>query len=531
MSRFGAPARTAAKAGLRKNKPQSSKAQRDSTAEDAAARGLRARELSLRLIIDSIPAPVAVMTPTGEVETVNRAVLEYFGKTLDDLKGWGTSDSVHPDDLPHVAAVWKEAVETGRQYEVESRHRRADGVYRWFHVRGFPLRDTDGRIMRWCVLQTDITDRKQAEERLRRGEAFLAEAQRLSSTGSFSWRVATDEITWSEQLYRTFELDENVPVTLELIGTRIHSEDLSAFKELVARSRRDGSDVEFEFRLQMPDRSVKHLHLVARGSRDERGRLEYIGAVQDVTQRRLSEEALAQARSELAHVARVTSLGVLTASIAHEINQPLAAIVTNGESGLRWLARPEPDVEKVRDLTKRVVADARRASEIIDRIRAMATRQAPKQTLLSLDDIVEDSVAFLRHELRSKSTSVSLDLATALPRIIGDRTQLQQVVVNLAINAVQAMALSGTARRSILIRTMLSNPETVCCTIEDSGPGIDATHIPRLFDTFFTTKDAGMGMGLPISRSIIEAHGGRILADNDSTLGGARFSFALPGQL
>jgi signal transduction histidine kinase len=384
-------------------------------------------------------------------------------------------------------------------------------------------------------LKKEIAERRLAQDRLnqeerelKRSEAFLAEAQRLSLTGSFSWRVAADEITWSEQLYRIFEFDQGVPVTLELIGTRVHPDDIVLLGDMIERAKGAGGDFEYEHRLKMPDHSVKHLHLIAHETRDRDGRLEYIGAAQDVTRRRLSEEALAKARSELAHVARVTSLGVLTASIGHEVNQPLAAIVTNGETSLRWLARPEPDVERARELTRRVVADARRASEIIDRIRAMATGRAPQQTLLSLDDIVEESMVFLRHEFQLRSTSVSLDLAPALPQVVGDRTQLQQVVVNLAINAIQAMAQCGAARRSIFVRTMPSDDESVCCTIEDSGPGIDPMHLPRLFDTFFTTKDSGMGMGLAVSRSIIEAHGGRIRADNDSALGGARFSFALP---
>jgi C4-dicarboxylate-specific signal transduction histidine kinase len=370
-----------------------------------------------------------------------------------------------------------------------------------------------------------------ANEELKRSEAFLAEAQRLSSTGSFSWRVATDEITWSEQLYRIFEFDQGKPVTLERIGRRVHPDDIPLLGDMIDRARAGGGDFEYEHRLRMPDGSVKHVHLIAHATRDKDGRLEYIGAAQDVTRRRLSEAALAKARSELAHVARITSLGVLTASIAHEVNQPLAAIVTNGETGLRWLNRPEPNVGKARELTERVVADARRASEIIDRIRAMAAGRAPQQSLLSLDDIVEEALVFLRHEFQSKRTSVSLDLAPALPQVVGDRTQLQQVVVNLAINAVQAMAQSCSARRSIRVRTMPSDPASVCCLIEDSGPGIDPAHLPHLFDTFFTTKDAGMGMGLPISRSIIEAHGGRIRADNDSALGGARFRFELPCQI
>jgi C4-dicarboxylate-specific signal transduction histidine kinase len=286
---------------------------------------------------------------------------------------------------------------------------------------------------------------------------------------------------------------------------------------------------EYERRL-LPEHSVKYPRLIAHGSRDEDGGPGYIGAAQDVTQRRLSEEALGEARSELARVARVTSLGVLTASIAHEVNQPLAAIITNGETSLRWLARPKPDLDKVRELAKRMVADARRASEIVDRIRAMATRRPPQQTPLSLADIIEESTVFLRQEFQSRGISVALDLAPQLPLVVGDRTQLQQVVVNLAINAVQAMAQFEGIRPSIFIRTMLSEPEMVCCTIEDSGPGIDPTHLPHLFDTFFTTKDTGMGMGLPISRSIIETHGGHIRADNHSALGGARFSFDLPAN-
>jgi C4-dicarboxylate-specific signal transduction histidine kinase len=280
----------------------------------------------------------------------------------------------------------------------------------------------------------------------------------------------------------------------------------------------------------MADQPVKYQGLTARGSREKEGQFEYIGGAQDLTRRRLPEDALTEARSELAHVARVTSLGVLTASIAHEINQPLAAIITNGETGLRRLAKPELDVEKVRELTRRMVADARRAAEIIDRIRAMATRRAPQQTRLSLGDIIQESMVFLRHEFKSKGISVSLDLAASLPPVVGDRTQLQQVIVNLALNAVQAMEKSGGVRKAILIRTLMPDPETVCCNIEDSGPGIDPAHLPHLFDNFFTTKDAGMGMGLAISRSIIEAHDGHIGADNNSSLCGARFSFALPAN-
>jgi C4-dicarboxylate-specific signal transduction histidine kinase len=382
------------------------------------------------------------------------------------------------------------------------------------------------------ALKQEAAGRSRSEAALRLHELdFLAEGQRLSSTGSFSWRVDTDEIKFSVELPRIFGLEQDAPVTFELIASRVHPEDIALLTEKIEHARAGGSDLEYDIRLRMPDGSIRYVRTIARGTKHPDGQLEYVGAVQDMTQRRLADEALAETRSELAHVARVTNLGVLTASIAHELKQPLAAIVTNGETSLRWLARAQPNVEKARELTRRVVADSRRASEIINRIRDMAARRAPEQTPVSLDEVVRESMVFLREELQARKVAVALDLAPSLPLVVGDRTQLQQVVVNLAINAAQAMAQAGAARRSILIRTMLAGPETVCCTVEDSGPGIEPENIPRLFDAFFTTKDNGMGMGLPISRSIIEALGGRISADNDSALGGARFSVALPGHL
>jgi signal transduction histidine kinase len=237
--------------------------------------------------------------------------------------------------------------------------------------------------------------------------------------------------------------------------------------------------------------------------------------------------ALAKARSELAHVSKITGLCVLTASIAHEVKQPLSAIAMNSETSLRWLMRVEPDIEKVRLLARRIVADARRASEIVERIRDMTIQRAPEQNPLSMDDVINESLSFLHHELQEKGISMSLDLTRELPQIVGNRAQLQQVIVNLTINAVQAMTQLAPADRRISIRTILSDPETARCSIEDSGPGIDPEQLPRIFDTFFTTKDSGMGLGLAICQSIVEAHGGSIRASNDSTLGGACFSFDL----
>ncbi len=242
-----------------------------------------------------------------------------------------------------------------------------------------------------------------------------------------------------------------------------------------------------------------------------------------------AEEARDRIRSELAHMSRVVSLGALTASIAHEINQPLASIVTNGETALRWLSRSDPNLDTVRNLTKRAVRDAQRAAEIIDRIRTMASRGTTNRTVVRLAEVIMESMAFLNHELQSRGISLSLDLAPDLAAVAGDRTQLQQVIVNLVMNAVQALTLEAADKR-ITIRTRQESTKTVCCLIEDSGPGIDAEHSLRLFESFFTTKETGMGLGLPIVQSIIEAHGGVIRADNKSSLGGARFIFGLPAS-
>jgi PAS domain S-box-containing protein len=438
-------------------------------------------------------------------------------------------ERTHPEDRARSEQVRSAAMKSKTDYRLEYRLLLPGGLIKYVHAVGHCLVSQSGDV-EYIAAVMDITERKRDQEELRRSAAFLAEAQRLSLTGSFSWRVATGEITWSEQLYRIFELDHRIPVTLELIGTRVHPEDISLFNDVFDRARDVGGDFDYEYRLQMPDHSVKYLHVIAHGTRDKDGRLEYIGAAQDVTQRRLSEQALAAARSELAHVTRVTSLGVLTASIAHEVNQPLAAIVTNGESTLRWLTRDEPNIDKVQALAKRMVADAQRASDIVERIRDMASQRAPEQKLLSIDDVIHESLSFLRHELQLKGIVVSLDVARRLPQVAGDRTQLQQVIVNLIINALQATTQLERADHSISVRAMFVDPDTVRCTIEDSGPGIGSEHLPRLFDSFFTTKDAGLGLGLAICRSIVEAHGGRIRADNNSALGGARFILELPAS-
>ncbi|HYT33384.1 MAG TPA: ATP-binding protein [Thermoanaerobaculia bacterium] len=392
---------------------------------------------------------------------------------------------------------------------------------------------------RVLVTFRDITARKQPEaannlraiaerkEELRRSEAFLAEAQRLSLTGSFSWRVTTDEITWSDQLYRIFEFDQGMPVTLELIGTRVHPEDIPLLQDMIERARGTGTDFEYEHRLQMPDQSIKYLHMVAHGTRDQDGRLEYIGAVQDVTQRRFAAEALSKARSELAHVARVTSLGALTASIAHEVNQPLSGIITNASTCLRMLAADPPNVDGARETARRTIRDGNRASDVIQRLRALFSKKDAAAEEVDLNEAAREVIALSLSDLQRSRVILRPEFADDLPPVSGDRVQLQQVILNLLLNASDAMSGVDDRPRQTVIRTERDEGNRVRLSVQDSGVGFQAQDADRLFEAFYTTKSGGMGIGLSVSRSIIESHHGRLwAAPNDGP--GATFSFSIP---
>jgi PAS domain S-box-containing protein len=372
----------------------------------------------------------------------------------------------------------------------------------------------------------DITERKRAEQELRRSQAFLAEAQHLSRTGSFSWRVATDEITWSEQLYRMFQIDRDAQVTFELICTRIHPEDLSVFQEHIERSRRDRSDVQLEFRLQMPDGAVKYVHVAAH-IRGDHGQPEYIGAVQDVTERRSSEEALSKARSELSQVARVTSLGVLTASIAHEVNQPLSGIITNAGTCLRMLAADPPNVEGARETVRRTIRDGNRAADVISRLRALYSKKEPTIESVDLNEATREVLALSLSELQRNRVIVQQELVDDLPLVAGDRVQLQQVILNLLRNASDAMSTIDDRPRDLLIRTEPDDDDRVRLSVSDVGIGFEPQATDKLFEAFYTTKDEGMGIGLSVSRSIIERHHGRLWAMPNSGPG-VTFSFSVP---
>jgi predicted ATPase/signal transduction histidine kinase len=362
---------------------------------------------------------------------------------------------------------------------------------------------------------------------LRRSEAWLQEAQHLSSTGSFYWRVDTDTIEFSEQMFRIYDLDPNQPVTPALVMTRIHPDDLPLIKDMIDVARGPAGDLDYQFRARMPDLSVKYLHMVAHGTRGIDGRLEYVGAIQDVTQRRLSEEALGRMQSELAHVARVTSLGVLTASIAHEVNQPLSGIVTNASTCMRMLAADPPNLEGARETTRRMIRDGHRAAEVISRLRALFTRQDAATESVDLSDATREVIALSGSELRQNGVVLRAELDADLPLVTGDRVQLQQVILNLLLNAADAVRSVTGRPRHVVVRTERDADDHVRLSVQDTGVGIEPETIPRVFEPFYSTKAGGMGIGLSVSRAIIESHHGRIWASAGDGPG-AVFAFALP---
>jgi PAS domain S-box-containing protein len=481
-----------------------------------------------RSVFENSAIGVALTDLNGRFLATNPVYQQMLGYTGEELQKLTFLDITHEDDLELNRTLIAELLAGERQqFQIEKQYRRKNSGLVWVRNNVSLVPGTE-RVPRFLMaLSEDITERKQAEEKLRRSEALLAEVQRVSLTGGFSWRVDTGEVTFSEEAYRIFEFVKDAPVTLELIASRVHPEDIPLLSEKMAAARSGDGDQDYEIRLRMPDGSVKFLHTISHGIRDHGGRLEWIGAIGDKTRRRLSEEALSKARSELAHVARVTSLGVLTASIAHEVNQPLSGIITNASTCLRMLAADPPHVEGARETARRTIRDGNRASEVITRLRALFSKKDAPTEAVNLNEAAREVIALSVTELQKNRIVLRSELADDLPLVTGDRVQLQQVILNLLRNASDAMSAVEDRPRQLLIRTERDEGDHVRLTVQDAGVGFDPQGAERIFDAFYTTKSDGMGIGLSVSRSIIESHQGRLWATrNDGP--GATFSFSIP---
>jgi len=494
---------------------------------------IKQSEASLRLIIDTIPALAWSIEPDGSVEFVNRRWSNYTGLTIAQARGSGWLSVVHPEDIGWMSEQRRIAMTSGKPFELESRMRRHDGEYRWFINRADPLLDEKGKIVKWYGTNTDIDDRKRAEEALRRSENYLAEAQRLTHTGSWVFNILTGALVHSSEEHRRlfgFDPEKGIPSFDELVS-RIHPEDRTfALREFDATIP-SGKDFDAHFRIVLPDGAIRYVygtgHPVFSPSGDVH---EFIGMVMDVTERKRAEEALRQAQADLAHVSRLTTMGELTASIAHEVNQPLTAVVNNANASISLLPKDAPDLEEVREALADIIDDANRASDVIARVRQLAKRAPVEKSLLDLRDVVQDVLGLARYESATRHVTIRTDLSEALPSVSGDRVQLQQVLLNLVINGMDAMNQVEESKRVLTIcgrREEHDGTFEARLSVSDSGVGLKPEEMDRLFEAFYTTKTEGMGMGLAISRSIIEAHGGRLWAEPNEGPG-ATFVFSLP---
>jgi PAS domain S-box-containing protein len=488
---------------------------------------LRSSERNLILTINTIPTFISVSRADGTVLSVNQAALDYHGVTLQDVqRGDHRTRFFHPDDVERVRELREEALKHPRPFQYELRAMGKDGKYRWFSVRHNPLLDDQGRIERWYAIAFDIEDRKRAEAQVEQAYVRLAYAQRLSKTGSFITDMLVEEHNWSEELFRIFEFDPQTRVTTEAIRAAFHPEDLPVYEDAFKRAVDGDREIDITYRIITPAGNVKHLHAVAQVMERIEGRPVYIGAIQDVTERKASEEALSRARSELAHMARVTTLSALTASIAHEINQPIAGVVTSAGACLRWLNRDQPDVQRALEAASRIQEDGKRAAAIISHLKSFYRKDlSPQREVVSANDLVRDMLVLLQSEADRHSVAMRTQLAVAPCSVSADRVQLQQVLMNLMQNGMEAMSERGG---ELTISSRCENGE-VMVSVSDTGVGIPADQIEGIFNAFFTTKAGGTGMGLAISRTIIESHGGRLWAAANPGRG-ATFHFTLPAE-
>ncbi|SFI54240.1 PAS domain-containing sensor histidine kinase [Caulobacter sp. UNC279MFTsu5.1] len=487
----------------------------------------------LRRLINAVPGLVWSTDADGEMTFLSQPYLDYIGQSLDAALAGGWLDAVHAEDVEGLLSTRAAALAKGQAVEHEVRLRRADGVYRWMLFRASPSLDEAGKLIGWAGVNIDIENRKGGRDALRDSEAALRESERqlqqiIASIPGLTWRAdAQGNITyWSQTFFEYAGAD----ATLEdIIGygflNYIHPDDRDLVMQTWVSILQSGQPGESETRIRRADGQYRWFLWRVSPFFDSAGKLtQWFGINVDIENRKRAEEELRRSQTELAHVTRMTTMGELAVSIAHEVNQPLMAIVMNASASLRWLDGDTPDIPMARQALDRIVRDGHRAGDIITSLRNLARKSAPRLDRLQLDQVIPVVLDLLQGELARRGVVAKMQIGENLA-IRGDSTQLQQVILNLIMNALEAMA-GATGGQRLTVRAQVCGRDAIV-SVTDTGPGLGEDDPERLFDAFFSTKAEGIGMGLSICRSIIEAHGGRIWAANNGARGSV-FSFTLP---
>ena len=479
----------------------------------------------LRAIIETIPALVWSAGPDGSAEFFNRRWLDYTGLSCDEARDWGWAKVIHPEDLSRLVGYYRSMLASGDPGEIEARLRRFDGEYRWFLFRAGPLCDKGGKAVKWYGTNIDIEDRKRAEESAQRNE--LSFRRIVETIPALVWCASPDgELTYVNQ--RILDYTGASLGDLAKAGwvSFLHPDDVQQTVTMWMRAVESGNPHDVQYRLRKHDGTYRWFHVLGQAMVNAAGRVtQWYGLLIDIDDRKNVEEALRRTEARLSTATQIATVGELAASIAHEINQPLGAVVTNAYACLRWLSSGSTNLDKAREAAERIVRDGKETGEVVGRIRALFKRTPVQHVMLDLNGLIVEVVRLLGAESSKRRVAMETELQRNLQSVLGDRVQIQQLVLNLLMNGLDAMDSVTDRTKRIVIRSQQNNATTALVEIEDSGTGL--ADCEKIFEPFFTTKEHGMGMGLTICRSIAEGHNGKLWATPNKTFG-TTFRFTLP---